>query len=36
MRILIVDDEQPARERLKRLLVDVEGAELVGEAADGP
>jgi two-component system LytT family response regulator len=35
MRILIVDDEQPARERLKRLLDDTEGAEVIGEAADG-
>jgi two-component system LytT family response regulator len=35
MRTLIVDDEAPARERLKRLLADVEGVELVGEAADG-
>ena len=36
MRILLVDDEQPARERLKRLLADIEGVELVGEAEDGP
>jgi DNA-binding LytR/AlgR family response regulator len=36
MRILIVDDEQPARERLKRLLDDIEGVEIVGEAGDGP
>ena len=36
MRILIVDDEAPARERLKRLLVDIEGVELAGEAEDGP
>ena len=35
MRILVVDDEAPARQRLKRLLADIEGAELVGEAADG-
>jgi two-component system LytT family response regulator len=35
MRTLIVDDEAPARERLKRLLADVAGVELVGEAADG-
>jgi two-component system LytT family response regulator len=35
MRTLIVDDEIPARERLKRLLADVEGVELVGEAEDG-
>ena len=36
MRILIVDDEPPARERLKRLLADIEDVELIGEAADGP
>jgi two-component system LytT family response regulator len=36
MHILIVDDEVPARERLKRLLDGIEGVELVGEAADGP
>lgn len=35
MRILIVDDEAPARERLKRLLEDIEGVELIGEAEDG-
>jgi two-component system LytT family response regulator len=36
MRILVVDDEAPARERLKRLLADIEGVELAGEAEDGP
>jgi two-component system LytT family response regulator len=35
MRVLIVDDESPARERLKRLLADIEGIELIGEAASG-
>jgi two-component system LytT family response regulator len=35
MRILIVDDESLARERLKRLLVNIEGVELIGEAEDG-
>ncbi|HEV8691116.1 MAG TPA: response regulator [Ideonella sp.] len=35
MRLLIVDDEAPARLRLKRLLAAVDGAEVVGEAADG-
>jgi two-component system LytT family response regulator len=35
MHILIVDDESPARERLKRLLADIEGVELIGEAEDG-
>ena len=36
MRTLIVDDEAPARERLKRLLVSLTNVELVGEAVDGP
>jgi DNA-binding LytR/AlgR family response regulator len=35
MRTLIVDDETPARERLRRLLVGIEEIELVGEAEDG-
>jgi len=35
MRVLIVDDEAPARDRLKRLLADIEGIELIGEAASG-
>jgi DNA-binding LytR/AlgR family response regulator len=35
MRILIVDDEHPARERLMRLLANIEGVELIGEADDG-
>lgn len=35
MRTLIVDDEPPARERLRRLLSSIEGVELVGEAQDG-
>jgi two-component system LytT family response regulator len=35
MRILIVDDEAPARERLKHLLADIAGVELIGEAEDG-
>jgi two-component system, LytTR family, response regulator AlgR len=36
MKVLIVDDEQPARERLVRLLHDIEGYEVAGEAANGP
>ena len=36
MRTLIVDDEAPARERLKRLLAGISGVDLVGEAVDGP
>jgi two-component system LytT family response regulator len=35
MRLLIVDDEAPARMRLRRLLAAIEGVEVVGEAADG-
>lgn len=35
MRILIVDDEAPARRKIRDLLGGEEGIELVGEAADG-
>jgi two-component system response regulator AlgR len=35
MKVLIVDDEQPARERLVRLLVEIPGYEVAGEAANG-
>lgn len=35
MRILIVDDEPPARDRLKRLLGEIEDCEIAGEAANG-
>ena len=35
MRTLIVDDEAPARDRLKRLLADLEGVKFIGEAEDG-
>jgi sigma-B regulation protein RsbU (phosphoserine phosphatase) len=35
MRAVIVDDEAPARERLRRLLAG-SGVEIVGEAGDGP
>jgi two-component system response regulator AlgR len=36
MRILVVDDEAPARERLRRLIEDLDGDyEVVGEAANG-
>jgi two-component system, LytTR family, response regulator AlgR len=36
LRILIVDDEPPARERLRRLVSELgEGYEVAGEAADG-
>ncbi|WP_224371742.1 LytR/AlgR family response regulator transcription factor [Hyalangium versicolor] len=35
MRVLIVDDEEPARSRLRRLLEAVAGVEVVGEAGDG-
>ena len=35
LRVLIVDDEPPARERLKSLLVEIPDAEVVGEAVNG-
>jgi DNA-binding LytR/AlgR family response regulator len=35
LRTLIVDDEAPARDRLRRLLSGVEDVDVVGEAADG-
>jgi two-component system LytT family response regulator len=35
MQTLIVDDETPARERLKRYLTSFEGVEVIGEAKDG-
>jgi two-component system response regulator AlgR len=35
MKVLIVDDEAPARTRLRRLLDDLGEHEVVGEAADG-
>jgi two-component system, LytTR family, response regulator len=35
MRTLIVDDEAPARERLKRYLATLAGVEVIGEASDG-
>src|SRR4051812_6925005 len=35
MRILVVDDELPARERIKQLLNELEGCEVIGEASNG-
>jgi two-component system LytT family response regulator len=35
MRVLVVDDEAPARRRLCRLLAELGDVEVVGEAADG-
>ncbi|MBN1138957.1 MAG: response regulator transcription factor [Anaerolineae bacterium] len=35
LRVLLVDDETPARERLKRLLAGMDGVQVVGEARDG-
>jgi two-component system response regulator AlgR len=35
MKILIVDDEQLARDRLARMLGDIEGCAVVGQAANG-
>jgi two-component system, LytTR family, response regulator AlgR len=34
-RVLIVDDEPPARERLRRLLSELTGVEIAGEAGNG-
>ncbi len=35
MKVLIVDDEQPARDRLRQLLNDIDGFEVVAEAGNG-
>ena len=35
MKVMVVDDEMPARERLKSLLADIPGMELAGEAGNG-
>lgn len=35
MRVLIVDDEQPARDLLRELVGEIEGVEIAGEAANG-
>lgn len=35
IRTLIVDDEQPARERLRQMLGNMDGLEVIGEAEDG-
>ena len=35
MKLLIVDDEQPARDRLRRLIDETESCDVVGEAANG-
>jgi two-component system LytT family response regulator len=35
MRVLIVDDESPARERLRRMLAEFESVEVIGEAGSG-
>ena len=35
MRVLIVDDEKPARDRLRQLVDDSDGHDVVGEAANG-
>jgi two-component system response regulator LytT len=36
LRILVVDDEAPARKDLKRILGTIAGVEIAGEARDGP
>lgn len=35
MKVLVVDDEGPARERLAQLVEDIDGFEVVGSASDG-
>jgi two-component system, LytTR family, response regulator AlgR len=35
MKLLIADDEGPARERLRSMLLEIDGCEVVGEAANG-
>jgi two-component system LytT family response regulator len=35
MKVLLVDDEPPARAKLRRFLADLPGIELVGDAGDG-
>ncbi|MGB5690212.1 MAG: response regulator, partial [Woeseiaceae bacterium] len=35
LKVLIVDDEKPARDRLRQILDDEDGYEVVGEAANG-
>lgn len=35
MRVLVVDDEMPARLRLRQILEDIDGYECVGEASNG-
>ena len=35
MRVLVCDDEQLARDRLARLVGDIDGVEVIGEAANG-
>jgi two-component system LytT family response regulator len=35
IRVLLVDDEEPARDRLRRLLAEVSDVEIAGEAGDG-
>lgn len=35
MKVLVVDDEAPARARLKQILDDIDGYEFAGEAANG-
>ncbi|MEF8834065.1 MAG: response regulator, partial [Halofilum sp. (in: g-proteobacteria)] len=35
MKVLVVDDEAPARARLARLVTELAGFEVVGEAGDG-
>jgi two-component system response regulator LytT len=36
LRVLVVDDEKPARDDIARMLRAIEGIDIVGEAGDGP
>ena len=35
MKVLIVDDEKPARDRLQQILADEDAYDVVGEAGNG-
>jgi len=35
LKILVIDDEAPARNRLRRMLANIEGVQMIGEAATG-
>ena len=35
LKILVIDDEAPARNRLRRMLANIKGVQMIGEAATG-